>query len=353
MLGGIYLLLSVFCIACSANSWHPLHKRQEDLNPNECDEALPPASEVCTNNGHHEIMAIVKAQCNQTEEAIMASNFCRKNANGVFCGSFNSTELASFPSACNQSITERVCMNECRDFLTSIRARYGCCLNIFNSSEFLIDDSHELLAFSHLLWSHCNVEPTDEECAPSTFELPEVDPTCSPREMEERLHRSVFCNRNLLYASAKEAFTRRCTSVKVTEENERMVFTQCAVDEEGHYCQFGPAQSLTTRVMDSAFLASCANTDACNPSCIAALKNFSNTYGCCFISELNGTTVDQSRDWLGYEFWQRCDLTSPGFCDVMFTDSDSTLNGTVVLVATTKYYYAIVFLAVFLMLNKG
>ena len=347
MVGGNYLLLSIFLFtACSAKSWHPLQKRQEDLNPNDCEEELP-ANAIC-NNGHNQIMAFVAAQCNQTEDAIMISNFCRRNARGDFCGSFNGRELERFSSACNQSIMELVCMEECRGFLTSIRSRYGCCLNFFNSSGFLADGSHEMLAFSHLLWSHCGVEPVDEECAPSTFELPEVDPTCGPEDINDRLHSNVFCNRKLLYATAEAALSRGCTNVEVTEENERMVFTQCAVDEEGRYCQFRPAESLWNQ--EPALRASCTNTDMCDPLCIATLTNVTNAYGCCFVSELNGTTVDQARDYLSYEFWQRCGLTSPGFCDVMFGDS-----GTVMPVAAAKYYYyaIAIYLAAFLMLNNG
>ena len=176
----VFVLLSVLYIVSSASSWHPLHKRQDQGGMCSTDDLV---ARICT-NGYYEDYAYIVAQCNQPTVAKSIRDVCRFNENGVVCGAFDTTiDLQQFTSACGSSLflTNSTCSEECRSFLTDNRARYGCCVNIFNDTLFLSSD--EAVAFSYSLWSRCDVEPVPEECA-AAFRLPAVDPTCTPRPSE-------------------------------------------------------------------------------------------------------------------------------------------------------------------------
>ena len=306
----VYVLLSVLCVVSSASSWHPLLKRQDQCS----------ARRFCT--GFYEEYVYVVAQCNlpETVESIRTTrDFCRVNENGAICSTFDTfMDFEQFTSACGSSLTRTSCSDECRSFLTANRARYGCCVTLFNDTLFLSSD--EAVAFSYPLWSRCGVEPVTEECAPSSFVMPAgIDPTCTEEVLIERLTFRVFCRTEFLD-------DLRNLAVSCGQDVEDLVYpTHCAVDENGKYCSnLDGINSAVYTVSNN-----CNDTSMCDPLCIQTLTDFTNMFGCCFISELNSTSSVSS--YLSYEFWERCSLTSPGFCDLKFDNSPSRISTAVVL----------------------
>ena len=312
----VLVLLSVVYVSSGSSSWRHLQKRQD-----ECPLAVL-ATSVCT-NGYYEDYAYLAAQCNQPDIARSISDNCRFNENGVVCASFDTlNDLTQFTSACGSSLNDS-CSDECRSFLADNRARYGCCVTIFNDTRTLSAD--EAVAFSYPLWSRCGVEPVTEECAPSSFNMPaEIDPTCVGQDLTERLTFHVLCRTE--YLDGLRELTESCG---LNGEDP----VHCAADANGNYC------SLQNEISSADFTATtnCLDTSVCDPVCIETLTSFTNTYGCCFISVLNDTTTSGGpRSYLSYDFWEMCGLTSPGFCGFKFDNSPSRVS-TAVVVETSVF----------------
>ena len=306
----IIILLNVLCIVSSTKPWHPLLKRQGGICSS--GEFL---TRICT-NGYYEDYAYIAAQCNQSELAKSISDTCRTNENGVVCSAFDTdTSLQQFTSTCGLFFTDNTCSEECHSFLTDARARYGCCINIYNNTELFIASKKEAITFSYPLWSRCGVEPVTEECAPSSFAMPtEIDPYCIDDVLLQRLTFRVLCRMEFL--NDLRDFAASCT-----QNTEDLVdSTYCLADENGKHC------SLIEDIFSADLIAStnCPDTSMCDPFCIETLTNFTNKFGCCFISELNSTS-NTSR-YLSYEFWEMCGLTSPGFCNFKFDYSISRIS---------------------------
>lgn len=75
------------------------------------------------------------------------------------------------------------------------------------------------------------------------------------------------------------------------------------------------------------------DTGVCEPLCIDTLNSITSSVGCCFIQEFNRTT--SAPEWLSSEFWQRCNLTSPGACTQRFDESESRISDNAVTSAST------------------
>ena len=163
------------------------------------------------------------------------------------------------------------------------------------------------------------MEPVTERCTPS-FDLPTAnDVTCNPLNIQEQLYSRVLCRAEFL-----DSLHRALTSGGCLDDDEASagIFSSCSVDSGGEYCAL--LDNLYDQ-MDSAST-NCPDTDICNETCINTLNSIVDMSGCCFISEFN-SSFEEPRDFLSYEFWQRCGLTSPGFCEVRLDTSPTRISG--------------------------
>ena len=327
----LLLCVSVICTTSAAGSYnygHPLlmnaktaakglpqphniHKRQADIEQDIC--YAKQVEDICT-SGYYEDYAYVVAQCNRTGLAIEIQDSCRSNSKGDICGIFG-IDSQRFESECGSPPT--TCSSECRELLTTTRAEWGCCMNIFNSSN--SDFSSDWFRYS--LWSLCGVEPVTEQCAPSSFNLPKaVDPTCTERELDERLHSHVLCRRE--YIESQGALDSCSEEIDLERT--------CSVNRQGVYCNALPSFNFLQTIAYTI----CRDTSTCDPLCIATLNNITDTIGCCFITEFNSTMDTTRLEYLSYEFWQRCGLTSPGFCAVRLTDGPRISDAAAIITAS-------------------
>ena len=311
----LLFLATVLCTAGASSSTHPLHKRQASTNlPQERQASMNPHCNVVQGNhacssGFYEDYAYLLALCNGTGTAVAIQMACRSNSMGEFCSVFNIDTLdAERGRKCGTS--PAACSPECRNFLTTTRAELGCCVQLINSSRVF---GGPLPLFSNALWVQCNVETVTEECTPSSFDLPEIDPTCTDQVLSERLQSRVLCRRE--YIDSLNHALSATEGCEPLEED-----STCEANEQGRYCELLDTDSLSTLANDN-----CRNTSTCDPRCVGTLRNITSTAGCCFTSRFNGTD-DTPRNYLSYEFWRRCGLTPPGPCAQRYDDSDTRVS---------------------------
>lgn len=159
------------------------------------------------------------------------------------------------------------------------------------------------------------MEPVSEQCTPS-FGLPsEIDPTCTESDFLNRLYFRVVCKTEFLESARRVLQTVSEDCRALDGYNEGLDVT-CAVNELGRYCAEDDLFPQYSTATDN-----CRNTSMCDPLCIEIL----NTITCCFIDQYN-QTEDIQTEWLSYEFWQQCGLTSPGFCETRFDESTSRIS---------------------------
>ena len=288
----------------------PLLKRQAQ---DQCPNIL--AREICT-NGFYEDYAFLAAQCFQRAVAQSFQDVCSVNAMGRVCIAIDTPGPDFIESACGHSPT--TCSSGCASALTNLRADLGCCVNAYNATDNTTDSERsEQFGYSYSLWSLCDVEPVAERCTPS-FDLPTgTDITCNPLSFREQLYSRVQCRAEFL-----DSLRRALTSEGCPDEVSAGIVRSCSVDSGGEYCAL--RDNLNDQ-MDSAST-NCPNTDNCDESCINTLNSIVDMSGCCFISEFNSSS-EEPRDFLSYEFWQRCGLTSPGFCEVRLDTSPTRVSG--------------------------
>ena len=131
----------------------------------------------------------------------------------------------------------------------------------------------------------------------------------------ERVHFRVFCRTEFLD-------DQRDLGVSCGKNIEDLEYSSlCAVDENGNYCDLSSNMNF----------AACTDTRMCDPLCTETLTNLTSMFGCCFISEFNSTSTGSSPSYFSYEFWKRCGLTSPGFCDLKLDNSPSRISNAVAL----------------------
>ena len=309
------LILLCLCIAISAGhkAHHvstskglPLLKRQAQ---DQCYDIF--TREICT-NGYYEDQAFLAARCFQRAAAQSIQDDCGVNAMGRVCAALDIPDPDTIESVCGTSLNN-TCSSGCVSALTNIRTQLGCCVNAYNTTD---SESSDQFVYSYALWSLCDVEPVTEQCTPS-FDLPTgTDITCNPLSFQEQLYSRVLC-RAEFFDSLRSALT----SGGCPDETAGLV-SSCTVDSGGEYC------ALLDNLYDQLDNASmnCPNTDSCNETCINTLNSIVDMSGCCFISGFN-SSIEEPRDFLSYEFWQRCGLTSPGFCEVRLDTSPTRISG--------------------------
>lgn len=266
------------------------------------------AIEEQCNSGLLQAAAEVAVNCNDLQMAQFFHNSCRRNSNGRYCDSGSSflfVYTKDITNVCRNSTT--VCSTECRNLLTRTRNELGCCINIGqNDSSNLIYDPEP---FNYTLWSNCNVEPITEECTPSTVNLPQRSGrTCTPSSLFEQLNR-VSCTRRYVEPVLKVlSATEGCDPIR------QAALEQCGVNEFGTLC----AQINSSTVQISSTSLVCENTQMCSQDCMEALQSLKGTYGCCVNNLYNGSLdniVVPRMDWLSFEFWVQCGVSTPGICE--------------------------------------
>ena len=260
-------------------------------------------------NGYYEDYAFLAAQCFQRAEAQHIQDVCGVNAMGRVCAALDTPDPDTIESVCGTSPT--TCSSGCASALTNIRTQLGCCIIAYNTTD------SESIVYSYALWSLCDVEPVTERCTPS-FDLPTgSDITCNPLSFQEQLYSGVLCRAEFL-----DSLRSSLTSGGCPDDASTSIVSSCSANSGGQYCEL--LDNLYDQ-MDSAST-NCPNTDNCDESCVNTLNNIVDMSGCCFISEFNSSS-EEPRDFLSYEFWQRCGLTSPGFCEVRLDTSPTRISG--------------------------
>ena len=302
---------------------HHLLERQADSSTDTCDFAAI-YNDWCT-SGYIQAYVTFLLECDQSDRettmitALSLTRSCESSSSGTLCENMDTSTLRStFETNCRRSLPT-TCSSDCLDFLTTIRAELGCCINYFNNTDFAFRFT---AVFEYSLWSLCNVEQV-AECAPGPVVLPEtitIDPTCNDSTFWGQLLYEVVC-RAQYFESPYDL--ENCVYVPGNEIN------NCLVNEEGRYCRVAEqANAADTSTGDlfadplAVYTTNCANTSTCDPLCVQALGNITS---CCFINDYNRTLP--SYDWLSYEFWSMCGLDSPGFCETKFNDDPVNAGG--------------------------
>ena len=227
-----------------------------------------------------------------TEEQLM---ICFSILSTEYCTNGYNQEYADIGRQCNQ----------------------GCCANKFNDN---------------YLRTLCDVGFVAEQCE-STINSSQTqrDPNCTDKSFNQQISRNVFCRRQ--YFESAINVTPDFCGIEPPSDT-------CEANEEGRYCLAIP--ELETDPLERAASRACTDTSVCDPLCIEALNNGTNALGCCFISRFNDT---ERHDWLAFEFWQQCDLTSPGFCEPSYNDAasgkgvDLDILGEDLLMMTSPFSY--------------
>ena len=305
-------------------------KRQNTIQEN-C--ALALILDSCTSGAYEDVSYLISL-CTQVEDALstarMLQGYCRTDSNGVYCANFLAN-IDPLRETCNafihtcdpecRDVLASTCPSGCSEALTSVRAEIGCCGRVFNEIGF-----PEL---NYDLWALCGVEPWPDTdlCGPSTFELPARNlshPLCLQSDLQGSVQFNVICKAEFLDSQRNALLaTEGCeSSVSILDVQ---TAASCAVNEGGSYCD-----SISNLLSEHLTTASsnCMNTSVCDPLCIDTLEIITRSVGCCFITVFNSSTdpTDPAREYLSYEFWQRCNLTSPGFCGVRLNNSTSRIS---------------------------
>ena len=281
---------------------HHLHKRQSS-SFDACSIAVN--RNLCT-SGYQQGYATLLAKCGQRESAMSIAQSCESSSSGTLCGVTDVFDLSANINTTCSSGFPTTCSSDCQALLTSTRAELGCCINYLNNTNF-----GDVSGFDNSLWSLCDVELVTEECAPGPIELPDttsIDPICFT--FFDHLYSEVLCRTQYL-ESLRDTYIESCGFDPTS------TFETCVIDEEGRYCEVEQAMQDTNSPLFTAASTNCADTSICDPLCIETLSSITS---CCFITEYNGTSADTMYDWLSYEFWAQCDLTSPGLCESRFND---------------------------------
>ena len=322
----LILCVGMLCITTASRGLpqpHHLHKRQDDSSE-ACDQAVH--NELCT-SGYFQDFATLSLECNDRDNAETIQKACQSSPSGTICGLFNNYELIfAVTTACDNSST--TCSSDCHDLLTTIRAELGCCISFFNTTD--------APAFNNSLWSLCNVEVVnDKECASAgPIQLPDsitVDPTCTAESNSFTARfQEIRCQ-----AQYVESLADTIMEIEECDLSTYGIGDACAVNEEGEYCELVRDNTVDSTIISIASL-NCADMSTCDPLCSLTLNTITS---CCFITQYNDTNEYQY-DWLSNEFWSRCGLDSPGFCEL------ELINGATILKAPGIWFIFAVVLVV-------
>ena len=321
----LILCVGMLCITTASRGLsqpHHLHKRQDDSSE-ACKQVV--FNDECT-SGYYQDSATLSLECNDNETAEIVQKACESTPSGTRCAALDNDELEpAVTTACGSSPT--TCSSDCQDLLTTTRADLGCCIPYFNYTD--------APAFNNSLWSLCNVEVVnDQECASAgPIQLPDiftVDPTCTTNNNSFYAHLMEITCRAQYVESLFDAI------MKSEECHINISSNICSVNEEGEYCELVRDYTAEMSIIAAAST-NCADTSTCDPLCTQSLNTITS---CCFITQYNGTSSGYQYDWLSYEFWTRCGLDSPGFCETKF------INGAAILKAPGIWFIFAVALVV-------
>ena len=328
----LHLWASAFCIASVSGSYdngHHLHPQGIAKRQNPAFDQLRVCqgiiSEEQCNNGLVQQTINSFQECNRGSTAQLLVDRCRRNSNGEYCNVVI-THLVNVNSAATECTgSQEGCNASCRDLLMLLRDELGCCLNLeFNST---LSPVYSPSVFTPELWSRCNVEPVTEECTPSTVQLASVQGRpCSDSELLERSG-MITCTRSLLQPIVDELIgTSGC------EPYGQAALEQCAVDESNRACSQRSRQ-LTTSFAPVLNNCQSSNISTCDTTCTESLQDFASSGGCCVNNFFNGSLAGITSiryDWFSNEYWSRCGITSPGFCETRLSDDITTQTATTV-----------------------
>ena len=284
---------------------HEVYKRQGDSQYQDtiCFDIV--LARACT-NGLLQEQACAVQRCNRLELAQEIQDLCRRNSRGSYCGEVDIFMINdNIRRVCVSSDSN--CSSECRYFLLSTRSQLGCYVNLLNATTEI-----EIL-FPYSIWFNCDIEPVNEECSPSTITLPstEIDPTCNDEALIKRIH-SALCRQEYT-----EDIRERLSATKECQDY-IYPLTSCTANKNREYC------ALLNNI-DYIASRNCRNINTCDPLCIETLNNITDTLGCCLNEKYNSTT-SYSYDWLSNEFWSRCGLESPRFCEEYLNNSSAFIT---------------------------
>lgn len=236
--------------------------------------------------------------------------YCSRNTKNLYCGTayYYLMDVQSATSACATSATN--CTDDCRSRLMNLRDQLGCCLNLYFNNTLAFADFGQ--TFSYSFWRNCGIEPllADQNCtAQPKVIIPSVDRECD--NAEERLP-SFVCS-----ASYRDALTNALSQDSDCKGFENVRLERCGMNENGDSCLGTP--SLYHHASRAAV--SCSELNTCDPDCLLILQRLNESAQCCINSFVNTTFfrhIGLTFDYLSYEYWKMCNLTTPGTCLLKF-----------------------------------
>lgn len=283
---------------------------------------------LCSSNGLAQAELDVFVGCGETIAATAIQHGCRRNSLGDHCGLslFYFSNVTDIVSSCQTSLVGD-CTSECRDRLTWIRGKLGCCITaVFNNSYARSDNSMNAFpAFEYGLWSNCGVEPVTDECASSSVVIRKDIPVSNCdlfRTIAESTE--LTCSKKYI-APIQNALTETGNC----ETFLQLISEKCAVSESGERC--GNVQTFISNPLKLA--QQYCDVDApCSKWCAQALDNLASVGGCCVNTLFNSTAarslsgvasalsgvVVPNYDFFDFAFWSSCGLEPLDTCKVKF-----------------------------------
>lgn len=305
---------------------HHLAKRQADpssLTLLDC--AATELDFQCGPSGYAQQSVDIALACGIDIVAEILAAECAKNENGEVCGAAvfrfileDRQRLVSGATACAEAVSSGSCPSGCSSFLESITNRLGCCISTTIGS---LVDAFAPFPLNDSVWSLCNVSlPAGDRCSSGLQLTPPQDVrSCTPQEILVRFA-NLICQPNVGQPLVNALQTNsKCFSMA------RFYVDICRTDANNQYC--GEIVGTTAINFDSTsqspLLTSIASrcdssSSVCSPSCLSAVTNITNSYGCC-VNVFSGNEVLQ----LSSDLWNKCGIDDPGVCAA----STLTLSG--------------------------
>ena len=259
-------------------------------------------------------VANVYYECNEriTGEQVYRY-YCSQNEQNLYCGTayYYLNEARNTAAACATSATN--CTDDCRSRLMYLRNQLGCCLNLFFNNSLGLANFGQ--TFSYSLWRGCDIEPrlVDQMCSAQPEVIPPGrDETCT--NPEARLP-PIICTRAYI-----DALNGALSRESDCEGFEQVHLEQCGINANGDTCLDNPS----LYAFGSRSLNTCTDSSVCDPDCLQNLQRLNDSAGCCINNFINTTFnryIGLTFNYLSYDFWDMCNLTTPGVCQPSLTDS--------------------------------
>ena len=167
--------------------------------------------------------------------------------------------------------------------------------------------------FTHDLWSSCNVDPVTEECSSSTVTIPRPNSESCP--LDTLLERIAEVSCDPRYSQPIVDALSRAQGCELVRQ---LMLEQCSINEAGQLCAV-ELQNLLRLTSSITISGVCDDTSTCSQACSQQLQALRGSSGCCINTNIvNGSLVGilaPREEWLSYDFWLRCGLTTPGVCE--------------------------------------